>query len=187
MKSKFTLIGLLILALGLVITMPGAMANDDGDDLGGGFGFGQRIAGTYFNNVGPFGGTLTLNADGTVGGAISGSCCGNAGNVQSEAFGNWVRTGIRQIELRTVVIGTTYNFDLIPPDGPDGNFIATPMVVLEFAEDFNSFEGELCTQVWFYELGGQMPDVNYDMPDLALGPFPGYNMSRLPVFIECAE
>ena len=90
--------------------------------------FGQRIAGTYFSNAG-FGGTITLHADGTVV-ALSGACCGNAGNIQSESYGNWVRTGPRQIEVRTVALITYHNWGT----GPSGNAIATPSEVLDFDE-----------------------------------------------------
>ncbi|MHC4416857.1 MAG: hypothetical protein ACYS0G_16435, partial [Planctomycetota bacterium] len=147
MKSKVTLFGLLFLSLALVITLPGAMASIGGDGtsldgIGGGFGFGQRIAGTYFSPAG-FGGTLTLHADGNVS-AMSGACCGSGGgnNIQSEAWGNWERTGPYQIVLRTVVVATQYD----PVTAlPTGNFIATPAAEIEFDQEFPMFEGSLCT------------------------------------------
>jgi hypothetical protein len=182
MRSKITLFGLLFLALALVVSLPGAMAGDGNDDSQNGDGpsFGDRIAGTYFSNAG-FGGTLTLHADGTVV-ALSGACCGdNAGNIQSESYGNWKRTGQRQITLRTVAIGTNHDWGA----GPLANFIATPMEVLDFAPNFKSYTGNLCTSVWLYDLGGGvMPDVEVDAPLVTLdfGPVEG---SRLDVFIEC--
>ncbi|MHC4775327.1 MAG: hypothetical protein ACYTBR_08680, partial [Planctomycetota bacterium] len=159
MKSKITLFGLLFLALGLVVTLPGAMAGISGSTaaMDAPFGFGKRIAGTYFSPAG-FGGTLTLHADGTIV-ALSGACCGNAGNVQSESYGNWVRTGEYQITLRTVAIGTNWAGGV-----PTDNFIATPMEVLDFAEDFQSYTGNLCTSVWLYGIGDPMPDVEVDLP-----------------------
>jgi hypothetical protein len=185
MKIKVTLFSLLFLALGLVVALPGAMAGAGGDAVAyGGIGFGKRIAGTYFSPAG-FGGALTLTADGTVV-ALSGACCGNSPNIQSEAYGNWVRTGEYSIQLRTVAIGTNHDFSNADPmlQGPTGNWIATPMVDMEFAPDFQSFAGTLCTSLWFYDLGGSMPDVDVDPPLLTLGPFP-YAMSRLAVFVEC--
>ncbi len=145
-------------------------------------GFGQRIAGTYFSNAG-FGGTLTLHADGTVV-ALSGACCGdNAGNIQSESYGNWVRTGPRQIEVRTVAIVTNHDWGV----GPTGNVLATPSEVLDFAPDFQSYEGTLCTPLWFYDLGpGTMPDVEVDAPAFIAGPFDVAG-SRLAVFVDCPK
>lgn len=150
--------------------------------------FGTLIAGTYFSNSG-FGGTLTLHADGTVV-ALSGQCCGNAPNVQSESYGNWIRTGPRQIELTTVAIGTNWAFDVPDPNGhlstiPTSNFVATPSEVLTFSNDFQSFTGSLCTSVWFYNLGfGTMPDVTVQPPDLIVGPFP-VDGTRLAVNVVC--
>ncbi|MHC4219033.1 MAG: hypothetical protein ACYSU7_11325 [Planctomycetota bacterium] len=186
MKRKITWFGLLTLLMGLVIWLPGAVANDGFGNAAVNLGFGKKIAGTYFSNAG-FGGTLTLHSDGTVV-ALSGACCGdNPGNIQSEAYGNWVRTGEYQIELRTVAIGTNHDFSNEIPElqGPVGNFIATPMEVLDFAEDFQSVTGTLCTSVWLYGLGpGTMPDVEVDAPLVTVGPFP-VAMSRLAVFVEC--
>jgi hypothetical protein len=185
MKGRITFGVFALLLLAVMFGMPAAegqhtnMAASDNP-----LGFGMRIAGTYFSPAG-FGGTLTLNADGTVM-AVSGSCCGNAGNVQSEAWGNWVKTGPREIELRTVVIGTLYDYANADPElhGPTGNFIATPSEVLDFAPDYESFTGSLCTSVWFYDIGASMPDVNVDTPAVVLGPF-DIAMERLPVFVEC--
>jgi hypothetical protein len=139
MKVKVTLFGLLCLTLALVVTLPGAMAGAGGaaSTSSMGLGFGQRIAGTYFSPAG-FGGTLTLHADGTVA-AMSGACCGAGGgaNIQSEAWGNWERTGVRQITLRTVVVATQYD----PITAlPTGNFMATPAAEVEFDGDYQSFE-----------------------------------------------
>ncbi|MHC4767577.1 MAG: hypothetical protein ACYTEI_02565 [Planctomycetota bacterium] len=184
MKCKTTLFGLSLVLVAGLMWMPGSAAEGQGRSMlqngKSTFGFGQRIAGTYFSNAG-FGGTLTLHADGTVV-ALSGACCGdNAGNIQSESYGNWVRTGTRQITLRTVAIGTNFDWGV----GPIGNFIATPMEVLDFAPDFQSYTGNLCTSVWFYDLGGgNMPDVEVDPPLLTID-FGPVASSRLAVFIEC--
>ncbi len=167
-------------------------AGDGGADFGAGPGFGKRIAGTYFSNAG-FGGTITLHADGTVV-ALSGQCCGNAPNIQSESYGNWVKTGPMQIELRTVAIGTNWGIDVLAEGqgsdttlstAPTGNFIATPSEVLDFAEDFQSYTGTLCTPLWFYDLGfGQMPNILVEEPQLVFGPFP-VGGTRLPVEVVC--
>jgi hypothetical protein len=184
MRGRITFGALALLLLAVAFGMGGQRMNMAAAENP--LGFGMRIAGTYFSTAG-FGGTLTLNADGTVM-AVSGSCCGNAGNIQSEAWGNWVKTGPYQIELRTVVIGTLYDFANADPElqGPTGNFIATPTEVLDFAPDFQSFTGSLCTSVWFYDLGASMPDVNVDPPTVVVGPF-DIAMERLPVFVECPE
>ncbi|MHC4304840.1 MAG: hypothetical protein ACYTFF_07905 [Planctomycetota bacterium] len=184
MKCKTMIFGL---SLGLVaglMWMPGSAA--DGQDfalMGGGespFGFGKKIAGTYSSPAG-FGGALTLNADGTVI-AISGSCCGAGANanIQSPALGNWERTGVRQVTLRALIIGTQYDLAGQPMD----NFAAAAAEVLDFAEDFQSYTGTLCTSLWFYPLEGPIPDVDVDPPDLIVGPFPLAN-TRLAVFQEC--
>jgi 3-hydroxyisobutyrate dehydrogenase len=91
----------------------------------------------------------------------------------------------RHIMLRTVVVGTQYNYG-DPPHGPTGNIIATPMEVLDFAEDFQSFTGTLCTSVWLYGLEDPMPDVEADLPLVRLGPFP-VAMSKLSVFVDCPD
>jgi hypothetical protein len=180
MKTRITLFGVLILALALVVTLPGAMAQNSMQGSGG-LGFGKRIAGTYFSPAG-FGGTLTLGADGTVA-AMSGACCGAGGgaNIQSEAWGNWEQTGNRSIMLRTVVVATQYD----PVTAlPTSNFIATPAAEIEFDSNYTSFEGTLCTALWFYDIGDPMPDVEVVPPDLVVGPFP-YAMPKLSVFQEC--
>ena len=83
--------------------------------------------------------------------------------------------------LRTVAVATQYD----PVTAlPTGNFIATPAAVVDFAEDFQSFEGSLCTALWFYGLGDPMPDIEVVPPDLVFGPFP-YAMPRMAVFQEC--
>ncbi len=172
-----------------VVIVSGTVWTQAGD--GGGIGpsratFGQRIAGTYFSNAG-FGGTLTLHADGTVV-ALSGACCGdNAGNIQSESYGNWVKTGRRQIEVRTVALITNHDFSNSDPElqGPIGNVIATPSEVLDFTEDFQSYTGTLCTALWWYDLGGNaMPDVETVPPAFIAGPFEVAG-SRLAVFVDC--
>jgi hypothetical protein len=180
MNAKSMSFVCVVVLLGLVVCLPVADAQlAIQGQSGNPFGFGKRIAGTYFSPAG-FGGTLTLHADGTVV-ALSGQCCGNAANIQSESYGNWVRTGPFQIELRTVAIGT--NHDWLA--GPTGNFIATPSEVLDFAPDFQSLTGTLCTSVWFYPLGvAVMPDVEVVPADLVVGPFP-VAMSRLSVFVDC--
>ena len=99
------------------------------------FGFGQRIAGTYLSQSFFFGGagTLTFHADGTLA-AISGTCCGITGSIQSEGYGNWVRTGPREIELTAVVIARS--------EGAEPGFtdaICTPSERLEFDEDFENY------------------------------------------------
>jgi hypothetical protein len=185
MKIKSTWFGLLAVLVGFAIWMPGSSADGQDFALMGGetpFGFGKKIAGTYFSPAG-FGGTLTLNADGTVA-AISGACCGAGANanIQSEAFGNWERTGVNQITLRAVVVGTQYDAAALPMN----NFIATAMEVLDFSEDYQSYTGTLCTALWFYELGDPMPDVEMEEPLLILGPFP-IDGSRLSVFQECPD
>ena len=181
MKARIIVGALSALSLAGLLYYPAAaqsMGNTDN------FGFGKQIAGTYFSNAG-FGGTVTLHADGTVV-ALSGQCCGNAPNVQSESYGNWVRTGPKQIKLSTVAIGTSWD----PTSGTTvrtGNFIATPSQVLDFAADFQSFTGELCTRVWFFPLGaGVMPDIldPLVLPDLTVGPFPVAS-TRLPVDVIC--
>jgi hypothetical protein len=177
-------------ALAIVSFSVWTQANDDmGEGEDSPFGFGMKVAGTYFSNAG-FGGTLTLHADGTVV-ALSGACCGDQSptpsNIQSESYGNWVRTGPRQIELRTVAIITQHDFsNSIPEDqGPTGNVLATPSEVLDFAADFQSYTGTLCTPLWFYALGGgTMPDVEVDPPALTVGPF-AVAGSRLGVFVQC--
>lgn len=177
------MLGLLFLSLALVVALPGAMAGDGYDQIGGGFGFGQRIAGTYLVTEGTFTGSLTLHADGNVT-AMSSACCGDANNVQSEAFGNWVRTGPYQITLRTVAILTGYNFADPDPHGPTGNIIAAPTEVLDFAPDFQTYTGSLCTQLWFYPLGVLPPDIDDVDPDLTI-PFGDVAGAKLDVYYAC--
>ena len=186
MKSKTTLFGLALVLMALVMWMPGATAGVGGNNPlagngGSPFGFGQKIAGTWVGE-GPFGGSLTLFADGNVS-AISGACCGAGGgaNIQSEAFGNWVRTGTHQITLRAYIIGTRYDEDAQPANG----FVAAPAQVLDFAQDFESYTGILCTTVFNYELGDPIPNVETDVPDFTVGPFPLGDNRRLSVFLEC--
>jgi hypothetical protein len=180
MKIKFTLLGLLILALGLVITLPAATAGDAGNEDP--YGFGQRIAGTWTGGGGNWGGSLTLHADGTVS-AMSSSCCGAGGdpNIQSEAWGNWERTGPRQVTLRAMIIGTRHDW----VTGPTDNFIAVASQVLDFAPDFQSYTGGHCVAIWNYPLGQLPPDIETVPPDMGpWGPFPISNY-RLPVYHYC--
>jgi hypothetical protein len=181
MKCKIALVSILFLTLALVVALPGAVAVDGPEgELGGGFGFGQRVAGTYFSPAG-FGGTLTLHADGTVA-AISGACCGSGANanIQSEAFGNWERSGTHQVTLRALIVGTQYD----PAAQPLNNFVAVAMEVLDFDSDYESYTGTLCTALWFYDLGDPMPDVEVEEPLLTVGPF-DVDGARLAVFQEC--
>ena len=80
--------------------------------------------------------------------------------------------------FRTMGMNTILN-------SPTGNWIASPSVEIEFAPDFQSFAGTLCTALWFYPLGaGVMPDIEVVPPDGVWGPFP-YAMERLPVYVVC--
>ena len=193
MKAKTTLLALSLVLLALVIWMPGAAASEESGNpaghIGGGFGFGQRVAGTYSGGTGSqWGGSLTLHADGTVS-AMSSSCCGAGGdpNIQSEAWGNWERTGPRQVTLRAMIIGTRHDFDNADPElqGPTTNFIAVASQVLDFAPDFQSYTGEHCVAIWNYDVWpAPAPDIETVDPDAHYGPFAITNF-RLPVYHYC--
>jgi len=185
------LFGLLFLALGLVVTLPGAMAGAGGDEgaYGNSYGFGNKIAGTYSGGTGTqWGGSLTLHADGTVS-AMSSSCCGSSfdPNIQSTAWGNWERTGVLQVTLRAMIIGTRHDFDNADPtaQGPTTQFIAVATQVLDFAPDFQSYTGEHCVGIWNYDVWpAPAPDIETVEPDAHYGPFPITNF-RLPVYHYC--
>jgi hypothetical protein len=176
MKSRITLFGLLFLAVALVVTLPGAMAGDgDGDtDIGGGLGFGQRVAGTY-RDIGGLDigaswiGAMTFGADGTVT-TTNTSCCLGAGTFQSPGHGVWKRTGIRQITLTALIW-------IFNPDGSD-NATAKPTIVIDFDEYFETATGVINTEIF---LPGTDPLV--DEPFLC---FPGMEeFTRLHVDTLC--
>ncbi|MHC4083336.1 MAG: hypothetical protein ACYTFF_07910 [Planctomycetota bacterium] len=165
----------MILALGLVITMPGAMANDDGDDLGGGLGFGQRVAGTYLDEGELLGGAIswigvqTLGADGTVV-TTNTNCCGAAGNLQSPGHGVWERTGIRQITLTALIFIQNW----FPPEdcplgceGGDGSvLVGRPTIVLDFDGDFETAMGTINTALFTIDQDADFDGVlDYVDPD----------------------
>lgn len=99
-----------------------------------------------------------------------------------------MRTGPRQIELRTVAIITNHDFSNSDPElqGPTGNVLATPTEVLDFSDDFQSYTGTLCTTVWLYPLGGPMPDIEEDEP-LGTFDFGEVSGARLPARLQCPE
>ncbi len=137
-----------MLLISAVVIVSGTVWTQAGD--GGArasLGFGQRIAGTYVAPTGFFGpGALMLHADGTLA-AASGTCCGAAGDdsIQSEAMGNWVRTGSRQIEVTALVIATIYDLDTALPDHNSACMVSER---LDFESDFQSYTGVLATACW---------------------------------------
>jgi hypothetical protein len=198
MKRKLVVITLCSLALGLVIVLPGARAQIPVDNTvalpaAPIFGFGLQIAGTYYSPAG----SMSLHADGTLT-AASATCCGGQSpeNIQSEAIGNWVRTGGRQIELSGVVY-------VDHTEG--GRAICLASQQLDFAPDFQSYTGLQVTACWYEDcadapwfatncVGGDIPDLldpDCRAPDMCtltdLGWIPGFedgipvSGARLPV------
>jgi hypothetical protein len=145
MKSRFTLFGLLFLSLAWVVTLPGAMAGDGYDQIGGGFGFGQKVAGTFMDEGGlpaigaSWIGTMTFNADGTVT-TTNTSCCLGAGTFQSPGHGVWERTGNMQITLTALIF-------IFNADGTD-NAIAKPTIVIDFDQGFDTAAGVINTEIF---------------------------------------
>lgn len=139
--------------------------------------FGARIAGTYVDEgeftgfgapnpegcpIGGYGasftGTQTLTAHGTqtatnnLFGGGDAADAGGGGNLQSPAHGNWKRSGWRQITLTSVIFiqGYTPDADMCKIGCPaDGQIVARPTVVVDFASDYKSATATIQTDLFF--------------------------------------
>jgi hypothetical protein len=160
MKSKFTMFGLLFLALALVVALPGAMAGDNNDQ--GEDSFARKVAGTYMDDGQLLGGAITwvgaqtLGADGTVV-TTNTNCCGAANNLQSPGFGVWERTGPRQVTITALIFIQDYLGDEFCPmdcrnDVPPLNqLIGKPTIVLDFDQHFETATGVINTELFFID------------------------------------
>jgi hypothetical protein len=148
-------------------------------------GFGKKIAGSYLMSFrfppdypNPTTGQLTINMDGTYTAfpeAAFGRDCPPASRWRSAWHGTWEKTGERTIKMR----GFIYAHDA---DTGETFWIARQDPMAEFDEEYESFHGDISTQIFTREQlflpdpeppeGGLIPNPNTD-EDPAYGTYPG--------------
>ncbi len=157
-----------VLVLGMSWASPASADEDDG-------GFGKRVAGTYvdegeFTGFGApaecpdagygasFTGTQTLTAYGAqvatnnLFGGGDAADAGGGGNLQSPAHGNWTKTGKHQITMTSLIFiqGYTPDAEMCKMGCPaDGQIVARPTLVVDFASDYKTATATIQTDLFF--------------------------------------
>lgn len=169
-----------------------------GDMCWGNWWFGQRIAGSYLmsfrfppDHPDPTTGQLTINADGTYTAfpeAAFGRLNPPGTRFRSAWHGTWERTGWRTIKMRGYIYAHSGVYNSEDPNDPlsafgDTAWIARQDPVAIFDSDFESFHGDISTEIFLREQlflpdpeppeGGLIPNPNTE-DEPAYGTYPGF-------------